>query len=129
MLLLVAADPDLARRLNADGVHWPEAQLRTVRPKNPSWIETASAHSRAGLARAKAAGVDAVILSAVFPSRSPSAGRPIGALAFRRLASGSPLPLYALGGITAANAGEVFAISGKRAAGIAAIDAISQAWT
>jgi len=69
-------------------------------------------------------GVDAVFLSPVFESASPSAGKPIGALVFRGTARGAPLPVYALGGINARTA--LCAMS--HAAGWAAIEAIVDAW-
>lgn len=124
LILLVANDPALARRIGAAGVHWPERQLRGVRARWPGQIETASAHSRAALTRAKQHGIDAVFLSAVFPSRSPSAGAPLGALRFNRLALASPLPVYALGGIAPDNASRI----AKHAAGWAAIEAVMDAW-
>jgi len=124
LVFLVAADPGLALAVHADGVHWPEAKLRRVRPGNPRWIETASAHSRAALARAARLGVDAVILSPVFESASPSAGKPLGPLAFRLLARSAAVPVYALGGISARTAPH--AMSG--AAGFAAIDGIVEGW-
>jgi thiamine-phosphate pyrophosphorylase len=119
--LLVAADPGLALKVGADGVHWPEARLARMRVRKPGWIETASAHGRAGLARAASMGVDAVVLSAVFDSASSSAGPPMGALRFRLLAAQSALPVYALGGISAQNAGRTLAR-------FAAIDAVVNAF-
>ncbi len=124
LVLLVSADPDLARAIGADGVHWPEARLSGVRPRHPRWIETASAHSRAAISRAAGLRVDAVIVSSVFGGASPSAGRPIGALAFRILARNAALPVYALGGISAANASRAM----THAAGWAAIDGVLEGW-
>jgi thiamine-phosphate pyrophosphorylase len=124
LILLISADPALAQHIRADGVHWPQARLRGVRQRGPNFIETASAHSRAALARAKAMGVDAAILSAVFPSRSKSAGKPMGALRFREIARNAALPVYALGGVTPANASGAM----PGAAGWAAIDAVMQGW-
>jgi thiamine-phosphate pyrophosphorylase len=124
VVVLVAGDAELARVIGADGVHWPEAKLRAARARHPRWIETASAHGRAGLARAKAMGVDAAILSPVFESASPSAGKPMDALAFRLLARGAGLPVYALGGVNARTA----ARAGSGAAGFAAVDAIVEGW-
>lgn len=124
LILLVSADPSLAAAIRADGVHWPEARLRGVRKRSPHFIETASAHSRAGMARAHALGLDAAILSTVFPSRSPSASRAMGPLRFRLIARAAPLPVYALGGVNARNAAQ--AMSG--AAGWAAIEAVMSGW-
>lgn len=125
LVLLVSADPELARVLRADGVHWPEQRLRHIRARHPLWIETASAHSRRFIARAAEAGVDAVLLSPIFPTKSSGAGAPLEPLRFARLAAGAQLPVYALGGVTAANA----ARATKHAAGWAAIDAVIDGWS
>lgn len=124
LIFLVSADPTLASAIGADGVHWPEARLRGVRKRRPHFIETASAHTRAGIARAHALGLDAAILSTVFPSRSPSASRAIGPLRFRLIAHNAPLPVYALGGVNERNAAHAMA----HAAGWAAIDAVMSGW-
>lgn len=87
-------------------------------------IETAAAHSRAAVAQAARLGVDAVLVSAVFPSRSPSAGPPLGALRFRQLVRAATIPVYALGGIDASNAGAAM----PHAAGWAAIDSVLAGW-
>jgi thiamine-phosphate pyrophosphorylase len=124
LVLLVSADPALAVRIGADGVHWPSAQLRGVRKQGCSFIETSSAHSRIEIAHARRLGLDAALCSTVFESHSPSAGKAMGALRFRRLAADARLPLYALGGIKAANAASVM----SKAAGWAAIEAVRDAW-
>ena len=98
--LLVGAEADLARRLGADGVHLPErlaAKRRILR--RSGWIVTGAAHSLAAARRAKAAGADAVVVSAIFASDSPSAGAPIGPLRLALLARQAGLPVYGLGGI------------------------------
>jgi thiamine-phosphate pyrophosphorylase len=122
IMLLVSADPALARHIGADGVHWPEARLTGARL--PGLIETASAHSASAIARAAHLGVDAVFVSAVFPSQSPSAGKPLGPLKFRQLARAARIPVYALGGINPRNAARVM----SHAAGWAAIDAVLDGW-
>lgn len=124
LVLLVSADPALAAAIRADGVHWPEVRLRGVRKRSTHFIETASAHSRAGLARAHQLGLDAAILSTVFPSRSPSASRAMGPLRFRLIAQAASLPVYALGGVNDRYAAKAM----KHAAGWAAIDAVMSGW-
>jgi thiamine-phosphate pyrophosphorylase len=124
LVLLAGADAALAAKIGADGVHLPEraailaAGLKRARA---SWIVTAAAHSRAAIVRARRAGADAVFVSPVFPSASPSAGRPLGPLRFAMLARGAGLPVYALGGIDARTARRL-ARSG--AAGFAAVAAL-----
>jgi thiamine-phosphate pyrophosphorylase len=124
LTFLVSADPELARRIQADGVHWPEARLRGIRARDPRWIETASAHSPHAIGKAHTLSVDAVILSAVFASASPSAGAPLGPIRFREIARRAPLPVYALGGITWRNAARAMTY----AAGWASIDAVMSGW-
>jgi thiamine-phosphate pyrophosphorylase len=87
-------------------------------------IATSAAHSRAAIARARRLGIDAVIVSTVFPSRSPTAGPAMGALRFRQLSREAPLPVYALGGVDAHNASSAM----RHAAGWAAIDSVMAGW-
>jgi thiamine-phosphate pyrophosphorylase len=123
LILLVSADPALAVRIGASGVHWPERLLRGVRSR-AGMVETTAAHSRAAITRARRLGVDAVIVSTVFPSRSPTAGHAMGALRFRQLSREAPLPAYALGGVDARNAAGAM----RYAAGWAAIDSVIAGW-
>lgn len=113
LVFLIAADPELALRTGADGVHWPERLLG----QSGSWrgqfrLQTASTHSRKAVHRAAQAGMDAAIFSTVFASESTSAGAPVGAVRFRRLCLTAPLPVYALGGINARTVGRIAAAGG-----------------
>jgi len=122
--LLIAADPVLARKVGADGVHWPSRGLAGFRTAGRFPVETASAHSNWELVRARGAGMDAAVLSAVFPSRSKSAGKPLGTLRFRLAIRATGMPAYALGGVTPANAARVSRDWASLVAGWAAVDAI-----
>lgn len=120
LVVLVGADAGLARRVGAHGVHLPERDGRSasrLKARNPSWIVTAAAHSAAAVRRAR--GADAVLLSPVFPSRSPSAGQPLGLMRFSSVARGARLPVYALGGATMKNAPRLCSAG---ASGVAAVD-------
>jgi thiamine-phosphate pyrophosphorylase len=103
--LLVGADWRLAAAVGADGVHLPErlaSRAGALRRAHPGWIVTAAAHSLAAARAARAAGragADAAVVSAVFPSRSPSAGSPIGHLRLAAMARAAGVPVYALGGV------------------------------
>jgi thiamine-phosphate pyrophosphorylase len=100
--LLIGADDGLARRLGAHGVHLPERlahRARRLKAGHPRWIVTAAAHSQTGARRGLAAGADAVVISAVFPSRSASAGTAIGPVRLAGLVRGLGGPAYGLGGI------------------------------
>jgi thiamine-phosphate pyrophosphorylase len=124
VLLLAGADPALAARIGADGVHLPERlahRIPGVRRARPGWLVTCAAHSAAALLAARSA--DAAVLSPVFPSASPSAGRPLGPLRFAALLSGARLPVYALGGVNGRTARR---LAGARAAGLAAVEALAR---
>lgn len=111
--LLISADPDLARATKAAGVHWPERYLPdTWRWRNQFAIQTASAHSPEAIRRARCAGMNAVLVSTVFPSASPSARSPMGSLRLRNLQRNAHTPIYALGGLTSENAAQVAGFSG-----------------
>ena len=91
---LVGGDARLARALGADGLHLPQARVparfnRSAWPKG--FILTAAAHSPAAIRRAERAGVDAVVVSAIFSSGSPSAGA-----AARDDEAGGVVPLHGL---------------------------------
>lgn len=97
--LLLGADVALARRIGADGVHLPEVmahQAGGLKRTHPAWIVTSAAHS---LAAARASRADAVVVSAAFPSRSPSAGAALGPIRLAGLVRSAGRRVYALGGV------------------------------
>ncbi|MEO1039066.1 MAG: thiamine phosphate synthase [Pseudomonadota bacterium] len=99
--LLVAADGALAEAIKADGVHWPNARLSQAlawRRRRPGWLITASAHTESEFRRAGPV-ADAILVSSVFASASPSAGKPIGPWRASAFARRSGTPVYALGGV------------------------------
>jgi len=117
VVFMVGADPELAAKVGADGVHWPYRQRsRARRWQSRFALQTVSAHSGRELRVAARVPVDAVLLSTVFASRSASAGAALGALRFRILVEAAPLPVYALGGIGPGNAGRVAGAAGFAAA-------------
>ena len=118
--LLVGADPRLAVAVGAGGVHWPEAMARRglARGRRPGWLVTAAAHSPAALLGAARAGADAVLVSPVFATQSHPGAPPLGALRFAILCRSSPVPVYALGGVTAANARRLVLAGAAGLAGI-----------
>jgi thiamine-phosphate pyrophosphorylase len=102
LFLSVAADPALARAIAADGVHLPAARIGEAAGLH-GFLVTASAHNMAAMRRASA--IDAVILSPVFPTQSHPGQAALGAVRANRMAADAPVPVYALGGVTAENAG------------------------
>ncbi|HLY78226.1 MAG TPA: thiamine phosphate synthase [Caulobacteraceae bacterium] len=124
LLVLAGADAALAARIGADGVHLPErtaVRALGVRQARPTWIVTAAAHSEAAIVRARRSGADAVFLSPVFTSASPSAGPPLGHLRFAALTVGARIPVFALGGV---NPTTIRSLKGSGASGVAAVEAV-----
>lgn len=117
--LLIAADPALAARVGADGVHWPEQRL-PKRRDHAARLVTASAHSAEGIAAARAFGADACVLAPVFETRSTSGNPPLGLFHASQMARAANMPIIALGGIHGRNARK---LAGRGFAGLAAIDA------
>ena len=127
LVLLIGAD---ALRVRGQaGAHLPERmahRARALKAKRPGMLVTAAAHSLPAILRARRAGVDAVLVSAVFESGSPSAGKPLGPHRFAALVRAGGLPAYALGGVTTKNAPRLL---GAGAAGLAGVEAFAAALT
>lgn len=100
-VLLVASDVDLAREIGAQGVHLAARDPRDF--DRQGLIIGVSCHDAGEVARAHAWGADYAFLSPIFETPSkPGYGPALGAMAL----GGHPLPVYALGGITAGRAAE-----------------------
>jgi thiamine-phosphate pyrophosphorylase len=99
-----------------------------LRARRPAWLLTGAAHGPAGLARAWAAGLDAALLSTAFPSRSPSAGPPLGPVRLAGLVRHARLPVYALGGVNASTIRRLrgTGVGGVAGVGVGELDAMSQ---
>lgn len=120
LTLLIAADPELAHRVGAAGVHWPERLLPRARVAGPRLV-TVAAHSAEAVTRAAAFGADACVLSPVFETRSARSGAPLGLFRASQIARAAPLPVIALGGVTARTARRM---AGRGFAGLAAVAAL-----
>lgn len=128
-LLLLAGQPRLA--IHAHGMHLPEhalidpladGYLMDLRGQRPGFIVTAAAHSRTAIYRAARRGVDAVLLSPVFPTKSHPDRAHLGVVrlaSHARAASALGLATYALGGISSAT--DIRRLKGTRVTGIAGI--------
>ncbi|MBT3536145.1 MAG: thiamine monophosphate synthase, partial [Rhodospirillaceae bacterium] len=90
--------------------------------RKPGWLITAAAPSPAAVRRAARQDVDAALLSPVFATASHPGAVELGTVRFANWVRGAPLPVYGLGGISAAN-GNRLLHSG--AAGIAAISGLA----
>ncbi|MFT6662211.1 MAG: thiamine-phosphate pyrophosphorylase [Maricaulis maris] len=125
--VLVSSDLGLAYSSAAAGVHWPERMLPAAaraRARGCRLLFSASAHAPMTLFRAKQAGLDAVLVSTVFASASPSAGTAMGPQALAAWARRTPVPVYALGGINQKTANR---LTGLGISGLAAVGAIRNA--
>lgn len=126
-VLLIGLDPDLARAVDADGVHLPERALEraeALRATRPDWLVTGAAHSSEAFPASAA--LDALVVSPVLPAGGASADRPtLGLKGFRNLVRVAPRPVYALGGLDADNARGLF---GSGACGLAGVSAIQAAF-
>lgn len=124
LVFIVGADARLARKVRADGLHLPERWVparidRGCWPKG--FIVTAAAHGPLAVRRAQRAGADGVIVSAIFPSASPSAGPPVGVTRLTAWARSTSCAVYALGGV---NARTAHRLVGTGIDGLAAIDGL-----
>lgn len=124
LTLLIGAD---AVRAAGAGVHLPERLAHRAGPikrARPGVLVTCAAHSLPAAIRARRAGADAVLISAVFKSKSASAGRPLGPVRFAALVRRAGLPVYALGGVKTKNAPRLL---GSGAAGLAMVEGLAKA--
>ncbi len=124
LVLLIGADAGLAAEVGARGVHLPEREAGragALGAAHPDWLITAAAHSGPAVRAALRAGVDGVLLSTVFESRSPSAGTPMGPRRLGRIVRRAGGPVYALGGVDAHTARRLV---GTGVAGFAAVEGL-----
>jgi thiamine-phosphate pyrophosphorylase len=122
---IIADDPALAVRMDADGAHFPQAKISLAarwRVRRRDWLITCAAHSLEACCRAARAGADAAFLAPVFATASHPGEPVLGSVLARRIVRAVPLPLYALGGVNAATARQ---LAGSTFQGLAAIGGLS----
>jgi thiamine-phosphate pyrophosphorylase len=120
-LLLINDRVDVALAAGADGVHLPSRGLdvKNVRPVVPKgFLIGVSTHSLAEARMAQRGGADYVVFGPVFAS--PGKGAPVGTTSLAEVVQTLSIPVFALGGVTAENAGECVK-AGARAACIGAV--------
>ena len=101
--VLVNGDADLALRSGADGVHFTAAQLRDCLGRPACAWCSASCHSAAELQRAGELGFDFALLGPVLPTQSHPGAAALGWERFAAMVAGTTIPVFALGGLTAAD--------------------------
>jgi 8-oxo-dGTP diphosphatase len=97
--VLLNAEPELAARAGADGVHLTAARLERLetRPRVP--LVGASCHTPADLERAARLELDFVALGPVQETESHPGAVLLGWTRFRELVADYPLPVFAIGGM------------------------------
>jgi thiamine-phosphate diphosphorylase len=110
-LFIVNDDPTLAAEVGADGVHVgptdppPDEARRIMGPDAiVGWSIKASVETAR---RAQALGVSYVAVGSIFATSTKAGAVEVGVGAIERVRAAVGLPLAAIGGITAANVGEV----------------------
>lgn len=126
-LLLIGLDADLAEAVEADGVHLPQRALGLaagLAARRPGWRLTGAVHDPEAMRAAE--GLDAVVVSPVFPAGGRSSEKPaLGVDDLKRLIAAAPCPVYGLGGIDAGNATQLI---GSGLCGLAGVGAIQSAF-
>jgi 8-oxo-dGTP diphosphatase len=118
--LLLNGHLDIVRELRLDGVHLPEADFIDLaeRPLDRSFLVGTSCHSADAIGFATQMGADFAVLGAVKPTGSHEHCDILGWKRFAEAAACAPLPVYALGGMSATDLPDAFR---ARAQGIAGI--------
>ena len=101
---------DVAVACQADGVHLQAGNIsvKEVRKSFPQLLIGYSAHSREEILEAESQGADYVFVSPIFSPISKNEGLPpLGIAKLKEWSSLVHIPLFALGGITAANLSEI----------------------
>ncbi len=97
--VLLNEDIQTARQLGCDGVHWTAARLMDARARPDDMLCAASCHDAAELGHAAHLGVDFAVLGPVMATPSHPGVAPLGWSRFADLVRGTPMPIYALGGL------------------------------
>ena len=99
--VLVSDDKSLAHAIGAHGLHLSASQLMKASRRPDFSIVAASCHWAEELAHAASIGVDFAQLSPVLPTASHPGESGMGWRTFADLIERSPIPVFALGGMTA----------------------------
>ena len=120
-LAVVNGDPALAQRSGADGLHLTASSLAgtTTRP-DFEWVG-ASCHTRTDLEKAASLELDYALLGAVKPTLSHPGRSALGWPAFSEMITRLPMPVFALGGLSADDLSTAKAAGAHGVAGIRAI--------
>lgn len=123
-LFIVNDRVDLALAVDADGVHVGQDDLparEARRLLRPGMLLGVSTHDEGQARRAMDDGADYVAVGSMFPTATKPAFRLVGPELVRQVRPQIPLPLVAIGGITADNVAEVIRAGADAVAVISAV--------
>ncbi len=98
--VLVNGDIELALEIKAAGVHFSSEQLMALQEKPAHLMCAASCHSLIELAHAQQLDMDFAVVSPVLATQSHVDAAALGWVKFAELIHNSPIPVYALGGLS-----------------------------
>lgn len=101
--IVVNGSVDDARRLGCAGVHWTARRLNVATSRPHDLIVGASCHTRAELAHACALDVDFAVLGPVLATPTHPDAQPLGWEGFAAAIERTRVPVFALGGLHAAD--------------------------
>ena len=125
-LFIVNGDVDLAKKVGADGIHFPEKHIfdADTQKLREDFILGQSVHSLEMATKAELSYIDYLIVGTLFPSKSHPHGRVSGTKIIEDISGKLSVPLIGIGGISSQNCRKVI---DSGASGVAVIGAISEA--
>ena len=125
-LFIVNGDVDLAKKIGADGIHFPEKHIfdADTQKLKEDFILGQSVHSLEMATKAELLYIDYLIVGTLFPSKSHPHGRVSGTKIIEDISGKLSVPLIGIGGISSQNCRKVI---DSGASGVAVIGAISEA--
>jgi 8-oxo-dGTP diphosphatase len=102
-MVLVNDDEALAREAGANGVHLTAARLATIAVRPAFGWVGASIHTGDELGRTERLGLDFVVLGPVHPTPTHPAAATLGWSGFEAIARDAAIPVFAIGGLAAAD--------------------------
>jgi 8-oxo-dGTP diphosphatase len=101
--VLLNGSAESARAFGCAGVHWTAPRLARATARPHDMLCAASCHTRAEIEHAARLGLDFAVLGPVCATPTHRDVTPLGWDRFAALAAEAPLPIYALGGLSAAD--------------------------
>ena len=125
-LFIVNGDVDLAKKVGADGIHFPEKHIfdADTQKLKEDFILGQSVHSLEMATKAELLYIDYLIVGTLFPSKSHPQGQVSGTKIIEDISGKLSVPLIGIGGISSQNCRKVI---DSGASGVAVIGAISEA--